>query len=313
MATPTGQSLTGNFAGEKASGYLYPAILAANTIGSGIVTTHENIKYKLNVRNLATTGFLANATCGFQSTGEVALSDVVLEPKELQVNIELCKANFRTQWESLEMRGAITGQEIPASFQEFFIQKNLELIAKDFEVAVWQGTTDGGSFEGLEAKLAANATVIDVNNSGTPLSAANIMAELGKVYDAIPNEVYVADDVKIIIPISAAKFYQQALASIGAGYSGGTGAGYKSESYVGAKPLNYQGIDLVVANGLSNNKMVAARTSDLHFGTNVLTDLAEVRVIDMAETDGSDNVRFVARMTGGTQVTNGSNIVYYVA
>ena len=303
MATPTGQSLTGNFAGEKASGYLYPAILAANTIGSGIVTTHENVKYKLNVRNLATTGFLANATCDFTSTGEVALSDVVLEPKELQVNIELCKANLRTQWESLEMRGAITGQEIPASFQEFFIQKNLELIAKDFEVAIWQGTTGAGSFEGLQAKLAANGDVIPV--SGTTLTAANIIAELGKVYAAIPDEVFVAEDVKIIIPISAAKFYQEALSAVG------SDAGYLAQSVVGAKPLNYQGIDLVVANGLGANKMVAARSSDLHFGTNVLTDLAELRVIDMAETDGSDNVRFVARMTGGTQVTNGSNIVYY--
>ena len=301
MATPTGQSLTGNFAGEKASGYLYPAILAANTIGSGIVTTHENVKYKLNVRNLATTGFLANATCDFTSTGEVALSDVVLEPKELQVNIELCKGNLRTQWESLEMRGAITGQEIPASFQEFFIQKNLELIAKDFEVAVWQGTTGAGSFEGLEAKLAANTDVIDVNNSGTPLSAANIIAELGKVVAAIPNEVYVADDFKIIIPISAAKFYIAAQAALG----------YLDKFHVGKTELNFQGIDLVIANGLSNNKMVAARSSDLHFGTNVLTDLAEIRVIDMAETDGSDNVRFVARMTGSTQVTNGSNVVYY--
>jgi len=304
MATPTGQSLTGNFAGEKASGYLYPAILAANTIGSGIVTTHENIKYKLNVRNLATTGFLANATCDFTSTGEVALSDVVLEPKELQVNIELCKANFRTQWESLEMRGAITGQEIPASFQEFFIQKNLELIAKDFEVAIWQGTA-GAGFEGLQAKLAANTEVIDIAAIGGGLNAANIIAELGKVYAAIPDEVFVAEDVKIIIPISAAKFYQEALSAVG------SDAGYLAQSVVGAKPLNYQGIDLVVANGLGANKMVAARSSDLHFGTNVLTDLAELRVIDMSETDGSDNVRFVARMTGGTQVTNGSNIVYY--
>ena len=301
MATST--SLTGNFAGEKASGYLYPAILAANTIGSGIVTTHENIKYKLNVRNLATTGFLANATCDFTDTGNVALSDVVLEPKELQVNIELCKKDFRTQWEAMEMRGAITGQELPASFQEFFIQKNLELIAKDFEVAIWQGTNIGGSFEGLQAKLAANGAVVDV--VGTTLSASNILAELVKVYYAIPDEVYVADDVKIIIPISAAKFYQQALAAVG------SDAGYLAQSTVGAKPLNYQGIDLVVANGLGANKMIAARTSDLHFGTNVLTDLAELRVIDMAETDGSDNVRFVARMTGGTQITNGANIVYY--
>ena len=301
MATST--SLTGNFAGEKASGYLYPAILAANTIGSGIVTTHENIKYKLNVRNLATTGFLANATCDFTDTGNVALSDVVLEPKELQVNIELCKKDFRTQWEAMEMRGAITGQELPASFQEFFIQKNLELIAKDFEVAIWQGTNIGGSFEGLQAKLAANGAVVDV--VGTTLSASNILAELVKVYYAIPDEVYVADDVKIIIPISAAKFYQQALAAVG------SDAGYLAQSTVGAKPLNYQGIDLVVANGLGANKMIDARTSDLHFGTNVLTDLAELRVIDMAETDGSDNVRFVARMTGGTQITNGANIVYY--
>jgi len=198
------------------------------------------------------------------------------------------------------MRGAITGQEIPASFQEFFIQKNLELIDKRFlKLQFWQGTTGGGSFEGLQAKLAANGDVVDV--AGITLSASNIIAELVKVVAAIPNEVYVADDVKIIVPISVAKFYIAAQANLG----------YLDKFHVGKTELNFQGIPLVVANGLGNDKMVAARTSDLHFGTNVLTDLAELRVIDMAETDGSDNVRFVARMTGGTQVTNGSNVVYY--
>ena len=55
------------------------------------------------------------------------------------------------------------------------------------------------------------------------------MAELGKVYDAIPNEVYVADDVKIIIPISAAKFYQQSAAQ--------AALGYLDKYHVGAKPI----------------------------------------------------------------------------
>lgn len=297
-------TLTGNFAGDKAAGYLYPAILAANTIGSGNITVHENVKYKLNVRNLATTGFLADGSgCDFADTGNINLTDVVLEPRSLKVNIETCKELYRSQWESLEMRGAILGQELPASFQEFFIQKNLELIAKDFEVAVWQGSNSGGSFEGFEAKLAADSNVIDV--AATTLSASNIIAELDKVYAAIPNEVYVADDLKIFIPISAGKFYQQALAAVG------SDAGYLAQSTVGAKPLDYLGIPLVVANGMSNNKMVAARAGDLHFGTNVLTDMTDIRVIDMTETDGSDNVRFIARMTGGTQVTNGANIVYY--
>jgi len=305
MATET--TLSGNFAGTKAAGYFYPAILQGNTINDNVITIHENVDYKLNIRNLGlgTTGFLSVASCDFTPTGDVSLSDVVLEPTDLQVNIQLCKKDFRSQWEKLEMRGALLNQELPSSFQEFFIQKNLELIAKDFEVAAWQG----GSFGGFEAKLAANGDVIDV--TGTTLTAANILAEIGKVYAAIPDALYSADDIKIYVPISAAKLYQQATAAVGAGYSGGTGAGYRGESYVGEKPFDYLGIPIVIANGMSANKMVAARKSDLHFGTNIMTDMSEIRVVDMAATDGSDNVRFVARMTGGTQLTNGSNIVYY--
>lgn len=311
MATVT--TLTGNFAGEKAAGYLYPAILGSNTINDGLVTVHENVKYRLNIRNLgSSTGFLADATCEFSSTGTISLSDVVLQPKELQINIETCKKTYRTQWESLDMKGRLLGQDLAGDFQESFIQKNLELLARDFEVKIWQGADDAtdGDFFGLQYRMANNADVVDV--SGTTLTAANILTEIAKVYAAIPNEVYVAEDFAIMIPISASKLYQQAIAAVGDGYSGGTGAGYLGQSVVGAKPLDYLGIPLKVANGLANNKMVAARSSDLHFGTNVLTDMAEIDVVDMSIV-GDQNVRFIARMTAGTQITNGSNIVYYSA
>jgi len=181
----------------------------------------------------------------------------------------------------------------------FQIHSKTFLVAKDFEVAVWQGTDVGGSFTGLQARLAANSDVIDI--TAETLNAGNIIAKLKEVRAAIPSEVYVADDFAIYIPISAEKFYTEAQAALG----------YMDKYYDGKTPLNFMGIPLKVAHGLGDNKMVAARASDLHFGTNVLTDMVDMRVLDMTELDGSDNVRFILKVSGGTQITNPTNIVYY--
>lgn len=304
---------TGNYAGEKAIGYVAPAVLSANTIAQGAVTVHENIRYKLNVRNFASTGFLQAADCDFSSSGTVALSDVVLEPTELMVNLELCKKDFQTQWESLEMRGALLAQEIPTSFQDYLIERLNALTAKDVETKIWQGAANsGGDFIGLESRLLGDSSVNDV--VGTTLTAANIIAELAKVVSAIPSAVYAdraENGVAIRLSIKAAQLYQRAL-----GYGQLTATpnfinSYNNQLTVGEKPLNFEGIPLIVCNGLSDNKMVAGRSADLHFGTNVLTDMTSIDIIDRAPIDGSQNFRYVQRFTAGTQITNGTDLVYY--
>ena len=301
--------LTGNFAGTKAQGYLYPAVMTANTLTNNIVETHENVKYKLNLRNLATTGFIADANCDFTANGAVALSDVVLLPKQLEINIQLCKDDFRDQWEALEMKGKLLGQEIPASFQEFFISKIQALTAKDIETTIWQGAdATEGQFDGFEALLLADTDVVDV--TGTTLDAGNIIGEIGKVYDAITDAVFSQpEDAFIAISIKASKLYQTALAGFG---TNGLGAnGYLNQGSVGAKPMDYNGVRLVVCNGLSANKMVATVKGNLHFGTNVLTDMNEVIILDMTMLDASQNVRYASGFTAGVQITNPTDIVYY--
>ena len=57
--------------------------------------------------------------------------------------------------------------------------------------------------------------------------------------------------------------------------------------------------------------MVAAEKSNLYFGTGLLSDQNEVKVIDMADIDGSQNVRIVMRFTAGVQYGIGSDIVLY--
>jgi hypothetical protein len=49
----------------------------------------------------------------------------------------------------------------------------------------------------------------------------------------------------------------------------------------------------------------------LFFGTGLLSDHNQVKVIDMADIDGSQNVRIVMRYTAGIQHGIGGDIVLY--
>jgi hypothetical protein len=66
--------------------------------------------------------------------------------------------------------------------------------------------------------------------------------------------------------------------------------------------LSFDGVSIFVANGLANNSILATTTENLYFGTGLLSDHNEIKLIDMAMIDGSKNVRFVARYTAGTQI-----------
>jgi hypothetical protein len=62
---------------------------------------------------------------------------------------------------------------------------------------------------------------------------------------------------------------------------------------------------------MSANKMFAAQRSNLYFGCGLLNNMNEVKVIDLADIDGSQNVRFVMRFTAGVQYGISEDLVYY--
>ena len=71
----------------------------------------------------------------------------------------------------------------------------------------------------------------------------------------------------------------------------------------------FEGVKIAVCNGMVEDKMVAAQASNLFFGTDLLSDHTEIRMLDMADLDGSDNVRVVAKYTAGVQHAQGGDIV----
>jgi|TARA_S200002703_G_scaffold147982_1_gene144264 hypothetical protein len=297
MATTT--SITTTYAGEFAGEYIAAALLSGVTLSQGGVSVKPNIKFKEVIKKLALDSILKDASCDFDPTSNVTLTERILQPEEFQVNLQLCKKDFRQDWDAQSM-GFSQYDNLPKKFSDFLIAQVAAKVAQKTEQNIWQGATaNAGEFNGFQALLAADGDVVDV--TGTTLSAANIIAELGKVVDAIPSAVYSKEDVKIYIPTSAAKFYIQAQAALG----------YRELYNVGKTEMNFQGIPLFTAPGLGNDKMVAAESSNLFFGTGLLNDWQEVKLIDMADIDGSQNVRVVLRGSAGCQHGVGADIVLY--
>jgi len=297
MATTT--SITTSYAGEFAGEYIAAALLNGVTLSQGGVSIKPNIKFKEVIKKLSLDSILKDASCDFDPTSNVTLTERILQPEEFQVNLQLCKKDFRQDWDAQSM-GFSQYDNLPKKFSDFLIAQVAAKVAQKTEQNIWQGATaNAGEFDGFQALLAADGDVVDV--AGTTLSAANIIAELGKVVDAIPSAVYSKEDVKIYIPTSAAKFYIQAQAALG----------YRELYHVGKTDMNFQGIPLFTAPGLGADKMVAAESSNLFFGTGLLNDWQEVKLIDMADIDGSQNVRVVLRGSAGVQHGIGSDIVLY--
>jgi len=72
----------------------------------------------------------------------------------------------------------------------------------------------------------------------------------------------------------------------------------------------FEGIKLSVVYGMPDNQMVAAQVSNLFFGTDLVSDTTQVKMLDMSPLDGSENLRFVAKYSGGVQVGIGAEVVH---
>jgi hypothetical protein len=224
--------------------------------------------------------------------------------------LELCKSEFVSSWEALQL-GYSAFDEIPASFNDFLISYVGGKVAEKTEQDIWTGASaNNGEFKGFLPAISASAATAGATDaiqsaaSGS-ITSTNVIAKLEALETAIPDTVYGKEDLVIYIPTNVAKAYQQAL---GANYANG----WNNQVTVGAKPLDYNGIPLVHCPGMTNSYMVAAQKSNLFFGTGLLSDYNEVRVLDMADLDGSQNYRIIMRYTADTQFGIGQDIAIHI-
>jgi len=298
-------NVTSNFAGKAAGFYIAAALKEAKSLD--FITTMENVKFKSNIQRMAGSTVVRDATCDFTDHGTLAMTEKVLTPKNLQINLDLCKKTLLTSWEALEMRAG-AGAPPPPSFEDYVISYMGEIIAQATENSIWNGTeATNGEFEGFVSAAgyllpAQDATVIQSAASGA-YTAANIIANLQTLTSDMASNVPAIlgkEDLHIYMNNKTYALYISAVSTLG---------------YVNAYNMNgdyepvFEGYKIAVCPGMVDNQMVAAEKSNLFYGTDLLSDATRITLMDMSALDGSDNMRLVARYSGGVNSGVGADIV----
>ena len=294
-----------NFNGKAAGFYISAALKASNSLD--YLTTLENIKYKMNVQALnQTVDSVVDATCNFTSVGTLALTEKVLEPRNLQVNVDLCKGDMLDSWEALQMRAGAGGNP-SATFEDYVISYMGGIIAEATENSIWNGAGATGDFQGflntngylMPTGANADATVVQDAAAGA-YTAATIIAELQGAVASIPSQTLGKEDLHIYMSQRTYQYYISAVSTLG---------------YVNLYQMNgdynpmFEGYKIAPCNGMVENELIIAQKSNLFYGTDLLSDATRIALMDMSALDGSDNMRLVARYSGGVQSGVGADIV----
>jgi len=310
MATTV--NISTSYAGQDSKLWVKAALLSGNTLANGGMTIIPNIAYKTTMQKLSTDGLLKDATCDFTALSTVTLSERSLTLEPFQVNLQLCKKDFYATWSAEEM-GLSANKVLAKSFVDYFLAYITEKVAESVEVSIWRGANGTtGQIDGIMTLLTADAALPTANEvAGTTVTSSNVVAELGKIVDAIPAALYGAPDLKIYVSQNIAKAYVRALGGFSVAATSNNGVENKGTQWYNGQGLTFDGIPIFVANGLAANTAIAAETSNLFFGCGLLNDTNEIKLLDMSEIDGSMNVRFVMRAGMAVNYHSVSDIVVY--
>lgn len=312
MATTV--NISTSYAGQDSKLWVKAALLSGNTLANGGMTIIPNIAYKTTMHKLSTDALLKNATCDFTALSEVSLTERSLTLENFQVNLQLCKKDFEATWEAEDM-GVSAHKVLAKSFVDYLLAYITEKVAEAVEVSIWRGATaTAGQIDGIATLLAADAalpTANEVAGSSAISAASTVIAELGKIVDAIPTALYGSPDLKIYVPQGVMRAYVRALGGFSVAATSNNGVEAKGTQWYNGQALTFEGIPLFVANGMAANTAIAAETSNLFFGCGLLNDANEIRILDMSATDGSQNFRFVLRAGMAVNYHSVSDIVTY--
>ena len=309
MSTTT--NITTSYSGESAGKYIAAALLSAPTLDKGGITIMPNVKFKQVIKKVSTDGIIRNATCDFDPTSTITLTERVLQPESFQVNLQLCKSDFESDFDAISM-GYSAFDVLPKNFADFLIAHAAEKVAAGMESAIWAGTNaSAGEFDGIMTQLSTDAALpAGQKIAGAAVSAATIITELGAIVDACPAQLFGKEDLTLYLSNNMYRAYVRALGGFGASGLGANGYEGKGTNQV-LGDLYFDGVRVFLAQGLASGTALLAQKSNLYFATGLLNNLNEVAVLDLAQIDGSKNVRVVMRFTADAKYGFAEDVVSY--
>ena len=303
------------YAGELALPYVTAALLGAETIAKNRCRFIEGIVGKTVVSGL-TTGDTIQAggasACAFAAGNNLTLNEQILDPSDLKVNEEICRAKMYPTWIASNGRMERNGQ-LPTTWADFLLGAVAERTGTNLETLLWASDTGAVFGTGLlstDGVIDDHATGIGGSackdfaeaDTGTDAwSATTILAAMDLVFataQATPGILQKAG-CGFYVSYEAYAFYLQAMAVQN------TGPGY-NQSMEGA---TYLGYPVYPTAGIPNTTdvMVFTYPDNLVVGANSYTPDVRAELIPTYMYDGSDNVRAAMYFAVGVQTAVGTD------
>jgi len=290
------------YTGKDLDGFYSVALLTGET--KKLIRLVPNVKSKVKLGSLNLGDILQADSCDVAESGTYTLAQKTLEVCDFAVNIPLCAKDYETNYLSETLRpGSNVEANFPDGFMGYLMKLVAEKISEQNEALLWSGDTAASPpdlCDGFIKKFLADSDVLDCSSPQT-LSASNIVTELQKVYNKIPNTLDMSKVVCFISP-SAAKFYKQALVAAHPALIAYNGA-VNSSMFIDMK--------LVVSNGMPASTMVAVDPNNLWYGTDLMNDENELQFIDDKKITGQKTARILTSFKFGVQYGNGVEVVLY--
>lgn len=267
-----------------------------------------NVNSKIKIGSLEFDDVIQEADCDFTAT-DANLASKEMEPCKLNLGVEICQYDLQNSFVAEYMgRGnsidfANTNGLTPEFLAHYYerlgakLSDNLERLTFQGDTGL-TGTTFLNTCDGLNLKLVADADVIDIANPSA-ITVTNVIAELTRVYNALPAELNKAE-VGIFISANVAQVFKIAVAS------------QSAELFINRVPdMSFIDVKLIEAKGMSNNTMIASRLSNFIFLTDLVNPASELITINMKATTGDRKLRTISDFTFGVDFVNPEEIVTY--
>ena len=254
-------STLSNYVEEKRLPLIAKSFLRGKTIDLIQLETGVLQDTALNLVS-ASVVFGDGASCGWNATEGVALSQRLLKPTFLKINQAFCDKDLLKKWASYEVKLAAGREQLP--FEEKFLEEIANAINESIEKLVWQGdsshTNEPDGF--LKILETGGSGVVSATWSAGTTAYNKIKA----VYNAIPANIIDKEDTVIFV---GEETYREFIQDLVAANLYHFSPDYKAGEYM----VPGTSIRVIAVNGLNGTgKIVAGRLSNFFYGVGAEDD-----------------------------------------
>ena len=285
-----------------------PELIAKSVIGAksaGLFNLQTGIKGPTALNLISSNVVFGDGSaCGWTESGATtSLSQAVLTPRALKINMSICDKTLLSKWANYLVKVQANKLDSDLPFEEYFIDDVIKNVKAGIETMIYQGDSSNANaveFDGLLKTLQASGNTTIVTTGASSVTSYNFIKQ---VASKMPASILDKEDLVILVSMPMYMSYIQDLVSANLYH-------YNPENGENEYKLPGTNIRVIGVNGLNNTTSfdyaIGGSLSNMFYGTN-LEDGEEI--FDLWYSKDNREFRLAIEFVAGVQVAYQNEIV----